>query len=111
MTSCPVPRPPNDCIVLGHGSGGRLTHALVSQVFVPAFGDAALVQGDDGAVLSAPRLAEGSRIVVSTDAHVVRPLFFRGGDHLSVHDERGGGVMKHGIDAEHTHSSPPDERA
>lgn len=69
---------------LNHGAGGRLGAQLVEELFVAAFDNPALRQGDDGAVLDLP---PGHRLVVSTDAHVVSPLFFPGGDIgcLSVH--------------------------
>ena len=70
---------------LGHGAGGRATAQLVSELFARAFANPALARGDDGAVLPAP--APGERLVVATDAHVVSPLFFPGGDIgcLAVH--------------------------
>ncbi len=70
---------------LGHGAGGRATAQLVSELFARAFANPALARGDDGAVLPAPAL--GERLVVATDAHVVSPLFFPGGDIgcLAVH--------------------------
>lgn len=79
---CPVPQPP-ERIVLGHGGGGALTHALVESVFRPAFANAWLDQRHDGAVLEAPR----GRIAFTTDSYVVRPLEFPGGDigRLAVH--------------------------
>ena len=79
---CPVPFPHNEQILLGHGSGGKLSADLISKVFLPAFDNPALRANDDGAVLEVP----GGRIVVSVDSHVVSPLFFPGGDigHLSV---------------------------
>ena len=69
---------------LNHGAGGRLGAQLVEELFVAAFDNPALRQGDDGAVVDLP---PGHRLVVSTDAHVVSPLFFPGGDIgcLSVH--------------------------
>lgn len=74
--SCPVPLTHNEQIVLGHGSGGRMAHDLISKVFLPAFDNPALAAGDDGAVLDLP----AGRMVVSVDSHVVFPLFFAGGD-------------------------------
>ncbi|MBL8302634.1 MAG: hydrogenase expression/formation protein HypE [Ideonella sp.] len=72
-------------IDMNHGAGGRAASQLIEQLFVAAFDNPALRQGDDGAVL--PALAPGERLVVATDAHVVSPLFFPGGDVgcLSVH--------------------------
>jgi len=78
--SCPVPLPDAtlDRIALGHGSGGRLSHDLIRQVFLPDLGNPPLSALNDGAVLTLPN-GDG-RLVVSTDAHVVQPLFFPGGD-------------------------------
>lgn len=73
---CPLPLPHTERIVLGHGSGGKMSHDLVEKIFLPAFGNPALNAGDDGAVLPA---AAGS-LVLSIDSHVVAPLFFPGGD-------------------------------
>lgn len=66
-----------DRIVLGHGSGGKLSHDLVARLFAPAFDNPALRAGDDAAEVDLPA---GGRLAVSTDAHVVSPLFFPGGD-------------------------------
>ena len=73
---------------LTHGSGGRAMVQLIAELFVRHLGNEYLGQGNDGAVLPAPTL-EGKpcRLVISTDCHVVSPLFFPGGDIgcLSVH--------------------------
>ena len=68
-----------------HGAGGRAMAQLVERLFARAFANDWLTRGNDGAVLPAP--APGERLVMSTDAHVVSPLFFPGGDIgcLSVH--------------------------
>ena len=70
-------------IDMSHGSGGRAMAQLITELFSSAFDNEFLRQGDDGAVL--PQ-AHG-RLVMATDAHVVTPLFFPGGDIgcLSVH--------------------------
>ncbi|WP_018992876.1 hydrogenase expression/formation protein HypE [Aromatoleum toluclasticum] len=70
---------------MGHGAGGRAMAQLISELFAAAFANEHLDRGDDAAVLPAP--AAGERLVVATDAHVVSPLFFPGGDIgcLSVH--------------------------
>ena len=75
--SCAVPLVHQDRIVLGHGSGGRLTHDLIRQVFLRAFDNPALARGDDAACLELP---DGGRLAVTTDGHIVSPLFFPGGD-------------------------------
>ncbi|AJP60119.2 hydrogenase expression/formation protein HypE (plasmid) [Pandoraea vervacti] len=72
-------------IELAHGSGGRLTHALIDEIFRPAFGAAPEDLTHDGATLA---LEAGSeRLAFTTDSYVVRPLFFPGGDigSLSIH--------------------------
>jgi hydrogenase expression/formation protein HypE len=74
--TCPVPTIKSDCVVLGHGSGGKLSGALLRQHFLPHFQSTALRQLGDGAVVS----AGVSRIVVSTDTFVVSPLEFPGGN-------------------------------
>ena len=71
-----------------HGAGGRATAQLVAELFQKHLTNPALAQGNDGAVLDMPEaLARGGRLVVSTDGHVVSPLFFPGGDIgcLAVH--------------------------
>jgi hydrogenase expression/formation protein HypE len=73
---------------LTHGSGGRSMVQLISELFAKHLGNEYLGQGDDGAVLPAPTIGgKAGRLVVSTDCHVVSPLFFPGGDigSLSVH--------------------------
>ncbi len=70
---------------MSHGGGGRAMAQLIDELFAAAFANEYLGQGDDGAVLPAP--PAGERLVMATDAHVVSPLFFPGGDIgcLSVH--------------------------
>lgn len=70
---------------MSHGSGGRAMAQLIDEVFAPAFDNEFLGQGDDGARL--PAAPAGARLVLATDAHVVSPLFFPGGDigALAVH--------------------------
>ncbi len=80
---CPLPMPDPRRILLGHGGGGRLTRELVERLMLPAFANAALEERHDSAVLA----ADAPRLAFTTDAHVVRPLFFPGGDlgTLAVH--------------------------
>ncbi len=70
-------------VLLGHGSGGRLTGELVREVFLPAFHNPELEQLSDAAIL--PALPAG-RPALTTDAFVVDPILFPGGDlgYLSV---------------------------
>jgi hydrogenase expression/formation protein HypE len=74
---CPVPLQHGEHIVLGHGSGGKMSHDLIRRAFLPAFDNPALARGDDAAQIT---LMDGARLAISTDAHVVSPLFFPGGD-------------------------------
>lgn len=86
LGTCPVPISRYDTVLLGHGSGGRLTADLIQQVFLPAFGNDVLSALEDQATV---RLDETStsRLAFTTDAFVVRPLFFPGGDigQLAIH--------------------------
>jgi hydrogenase expression/formation protein HypE len=73
---CPVSLGAGRVILLGHGSGGKMTADLVQQLFVPAFANPVLDVLNDQAVLE----THGVRLAVSTDSFVVSPLFFPGGD-------------------------------
>lgn len=74
---CPVPLAHDEKIVLGHGSGGRMTQRLIENIFYPNFENPELMQGNDAAVISNN---DFERLAVSTDSHIVAPLFFPGGD-------------------------------
>lgn len=74
--SCPLPITQHKTIVLGHGSGGRLTAQLVRDLFLPAFDNPVLRKLDDQAVVD----VGAERIALTTDSFVVTPLFFPGGD-------------------------------
>ena len=74
--TCPVPIQPRDMIVLGHGSGGKLSHDLINRLFLPELGKAAPRALDDSAIVN----LNGLRLAMTTDSHVVSPLFFPGGD-------------------------------
>ncbi len=78
---CPIPLNHSDQIVMGHGSGGRMTRDLIQAVFAKAFSNPALDQNNDAANLDISLLkTTGKRISLSTDCHIVSPLFFPGGD-------------------------------
>jgi hydrogenase expression/formation protein HypE len=81
--SCPTPLTVRDTVLLGHGSGGKLSAELVHDIFLPSFANPALSRLDDQAIVH----VNGSRIAISTDSFVVKPLFFPGGDigSLAVH--------------------------
>jgi len=80
---CPVPLADPARVQLGHGSGGKLSAALLRERFFPHFANPYLARLGDGAVVP----VAGSEIVVSTDTFVVSPLEFPGGNigSLAVH--------------------------
>jgi len=81
--TCPVPIMTSDRVLLGHGSGGKLSARLLSDVFLRVFESPVLARMEDQAVLE----VGGARLAFTTDSFVVKPLFFRGGDigSLAVH--------------------------
>ncbi|MBI3737669.1 MAG: hydrogenase expression/formation protein HypE, partial [Chloroflexi bacterium] len=74
--TCPVPIHPTDTVMMGHGSGGTLSRDLLNRLFLPELGKAAPRALDDSAVIN----FDGHRFALTTDSHVVSPLFFPGGD-------------------------------
>lgn len=70
-------------VEMNHGAGGKATHQLIEQLFLKAFSNEWLLQRNDQACFTVPN----SRLVITTDAHVISPLFFPGGDigSLAVH--------------------------
>jgi hydrogenase expression/formation protein HypE len=92
--SCPLPLDDYDHVLLGHGSGGKLTADLIQRVFLPELGNSVLSALEDQATVefgSRPGSASNGhpapRLAFTTDSFVVRPLFFPGGDigRLAVH--------------------------
>ncbi len=81
--TCPLPIPARDRILLGHGSGGKLSADLLRDVFLPQLGNPVLDRLEDQAIVS----IRDSRLAITTDSFVVKPLFFRGGNigSLAVH--------------------------
>jgi len=81
--SCPAPLPARDTVLLGHGSGGKLSAELIRDVFLPALENPVLARLDDQATVA----INGQRVAITTDSFVVKPLFFPGGDigSLAVH--------------------------
>jgi hydrogenase expression/formation protein HypE len=74
--SCPVPLPAGDRILLGHGSGGKLSAELLQDLFLPVLRNPILERLEDQAIVS----VGGIRLAYTTDSFVVEPLFFPGGD-------------------------------
>jgi hydrogenase expression/formation protein HypE len=63
-------------ITLEHGNGGRSSHELVREVFLPAFDNSCL-----GALLDSALVKnEDHQLAFTTDSYIVRPVFFPGGD-------------------------------
>ena len=71
---CPLPLRDYPQIVLGHGSGGRLSADLIQHLFVPLFDNPALAALNDQAVVD----INGARLAFTTDSYVISPLFFPG---------------------------------
>ncbi len=78
--ACPAPFPEDQRVILGHGSGGQLSAALMRDLIGPslAFGAGAAGVGplNDAAVVE----VAGARLAFTTDSFVVSPLRFPGGD-------------------------------
>jgi hydrogenase expression/formation protein HypE len=81
--ACPVPKTTHDQVVLGHGSGGKLSAALFRERFLPHFHNEILAQMGDAAVVG----FTAESVAISTDSFVVSPLEFSGGNigTLAVH--------------------------
>lgn len=81
--SCPSPLPAKDTVLLGHGSGGKLSAELIRDVFLHTLQNPVLARLDDQAIVN----VNGQRLAFTTDSFVVKPLFFPGGDigSLAVH--------------------------
>ena len=75
---CPLPHTHSKTVVIGHGSGGSMTHDLIRNIFQSRINNAILAEGNDAARL--PIIESDGQFAISTDTHVVSPLFFPGGD-------------------------------
>jgi hydrogenase expression/formation protein HypE len=80
---CPIPHSAGERVLLGHGSGGKMSAALLKERFLPYLANPALLRLGDAAVVPVER----SQIAISTDTFVVSPLEFPGGNigSLAVH--------------------------
>src|SRR6185503_8082646 len=81
--ACPTPLTDIARVQLGHGSGGKLSAALVRERFLPHFDNPILAQLGDAAIVD----VAGQQLAMSTDTFVVQPLEFPGGNigSLAVH--------------------------
>ena len=68
--------PLSGSVDMTHGGGGRAMAELIRTLFQKHFSNPILDQGNDGALVDIPP----GRLVISTDSHVITPLFFPGGD-------------------------------
>ncbi len=103
--TCPVPLADYEQVLLGHGSGGKLSAELIQRVFLAGRENTPLAALEDQAVLDLSTSwrptngAKAPRIAMTTDSFVVRPLFFPGGDigklavHGTVNDLAVGGAI------------------
>jgi len=66
----------NDKVLLDHGSGGKISHSMFSELILPLFDNPELAKQDDGAVLT----VGAGQLAFSTDSYVVEPIFFPGGN-------------------------------
>jgi len=74
---CPVPLSHKERIVLGHGSGGKMSQDLIAHSFLPQLDNPILRAGNDAGIVN---INPTTNLAISTDSHVVWPLFFPGGD-------------------------------
>jgi hydrogenase expression/formation protein HypE len=66
----------DDLILLGHGSGGKLSHQLLDELIIPQLSGVPVAGQNDAALLD----IGGTRLAFTTDSYVVDPIFFPGGN-------------------------------
>lgn len=73
----------SDLILLGHGSGGKLSHELLDKLIVPTLSGFGQREQNDAAILA----RQDGRLAFTTDSYVVDPLIFPGGNigDLAIH--------------------------
>lgn len=76
--TCPAPLRNYPTVVLGHGSGGKMTADLIEHLFAPVLQNDLLNQYADATLFEMQ--AQGGRLAISTDSFVINPLFFPGGN-------------------------------
>lgn len=72
-----------EIVLLGHGSGGKLSHQLLDQVIIPTLSGVGQSEQNDAAILP----PVDGRLAFTTDSYVVDPIFFPGGNigDLAIH--------------------------
>ncbi len=75
---CPIPHQHTETVVISHGSGGKMTQDLILNTFQNQIGNPFLAEGNDAARISLP--TSDGQMAISTDSHVVSPIFYPGGD-------------------------------
>ena len=68
-STCPVKTQHSEKILLGHGSGGKLTSQLIENVFLPSFGTSSDIL-HDGAFLK----IGNSELAFTTDSYVINSM-------------------------------------
>jgi hydrogenase expression/formation protein HypE len=63
-------------ITLNHGSGGKITHELISGLFKKYFNNEYLNKLNDSSIIP----VTGTKLAFTTDGYVVDPIFFPGGN-------------------------------
>src|SRR5690349_6079193 len=103
--TCPLPRYEQAQVLLGHGSGGKLSAELIEHLFLPAWNNSTVAALEDQATIDLGEqgwnktVNRAPRLAFTTDSYVVRPLFFPGGDigslavHGTVNDLAVGGAI------------------
>jgi hydrogenase expression/formation protein HypE len=66
----------NEVILIGHGSGGRLTRELIENIFIKYFGNPILSELHDASQIQ----VDSTMVAFTTDSYVIDPIFFPGGD-------------------------------
>lgn len=66
----------SEIILLGHGSGGELSHQLLEQLIIPILSGSSFTERNDAAIVECP----ADRLAFTTDSYVVEPIFFPGGN-------------------------------
>lgn len=65
-------------VLLGHGSGGKLTRDLIRELFLPHLSSISLADLTDSAIVGLEEAM--SALAFTTDSYIIRPPFFPGGD-------------------------------